>query len=468
MKRPTPLLLLLALAAAAPARATERPLSLVDALNLARQRVTRLRQADIDVERAKIAVLQQILSRIDLKLTSSASALYQGASSLPPTNCPTAPDACRSGTANGNLTGLLTVPLWTGLTMESNLAGARFHEKSAHAAEQNTARQLILDVAQAYWEVRRRELELQVLSEQLRHYREFETLTQQKVTAGIVPAVDFNRSKEASLNLETQIISRYSQLEQARAQLASVLEIEEPIQLTDDPTRHTAILPALEDALHDALAARPELAQVEADYQQARMSHRAAKGAYYPQLNFVMQGQLTVANSPSGASTPSSGMPSTSAPASSSAAPAAGSNNGAMAAQPVGPVANGSFYMGLQMNWNIFDMAQTWTKVRDAGFARDRADADRTRRRHDVIADVRTAHALLSEALRAQEPLNKLVGLARNTLDLLRRRYSVGNAQLIDVLDAQDKLLTDELQMIDRAVDVTESDVKLQGAMGRF
>ena len=142
--------------------------------------------------------------------------------------------------------------------------------------------------------------------------------------------------------------------------------------------------------------------------------------------------------------------------------------NAAAQAAANSATSTGSFYTGLQMNWNIFDMAQTWTKVRDAGYARDRADNDRVRRRHDVLLDVRTAHAQLAEALRSQDPLTKQVSLSRSSLELLRRRYSVGNAQLIDVLDAQDKLLQNELQLIDRAVDVTEADQKLQGAMGRF
>ena len=114
----------------------------------------------------------------------------------------------------------------------------------------------------------------------------------------------FRSQKEATLNLEQQIITRYSTLEQARAQLASVLEIEDGVTLTDDPTRHVAILPALEDAQREALANRPELAQVEADFQQARMQHRAAKGDYYPQINYVLQGQMIGANSQSAAASP--------------------------------------------------------------------------------------------------------------------------------------------------------------------
>lgn len=467
MKRPIPVFLLVALVAAPMSARADRALSLYDALNLARARLTRIKQAEVDVERAKIEVLHQILNRVDLKITGSGSALYEGTSSLPATGCATTVDNCRTFAANMTLTGLLTVPLWSGLKLESDLAGARFKEKSTHAARQNTVRQAILDVAQAYWEVRRHELELRVLSEQLSHYREFEQLTQQKVQAGIVPAVDYNRQREATLNLEQQIITRYSSLEQARAQFASVLEIDEPIQLTDDPTRHTPVLPALEDAQREAMANRPELAQVEADFQTARMAARSAKGEYWPQINYVMQGQFVGANSPSALSSPTVPTFTVLSPMGSGANSAVQTTNTVTTATTVAS-AQGSFYTGLQLNWNIFDMGQTWIKVRDAAYARDRADSDRTRRRFDVAADVRVAHAQLSEAMRAQEPLQKSVVLSRNSLDLLRRRYSVGNAQLIDVLDAQDKLLQNELQMIDRAVDITEADQKLQGAMGRY
>jgi outer membrane protein TolC len=50
----------------------------------------------------------------------------------------------------------------------------------------------------------------------------------------------------------------------------------------------------------------------------------------------------------------------------------------------------------------------------------------------------------------------------------LRKRYEVGTGQLIDVLDAQQKLLESEIELIDRAIELAEADVQLKASMGRF
>src|SRR5438309_1707311 len=82
-----------------------------------------------------------------------------------------------------------------------------------------TLRQLTLDRWQAYWEVRRKDLERTVTAELVRDYKKLETLTEQRLKAGIAPAVDNLRARGATLGLETNLIQLRHQGESARAKL---------------------------------------------------------------------------------------------------------------------------------------------------------------------------------------------------------------------------------------------------------
>jgi outer membrane protein TolC len=458
MRRIAPLLVCCLLVAPS-ASGSERALSLADALTLARERNSTVRVAAVEMARAKLQVLMRQLAHVDIKVIGAGSAAFQWSSLQTDQYCANAPDQCQTGIYNVGATASLRIPLWTGLTLEANLAQARAHERSTHASRQAALRTLLVQVARAYWEVRRKELAAEIAGEMVRHFREFEQVTQERVRAGVAPAVDFNRARAATIGAETQVIALERDVGVGRAQLQSVLQVDEPLRLTDDPTRNLALLPPLDEAIREALASRPELAVARADTLAAAEGVRAAKGGYWPQLSVLAQEQISVGN--------------LLADPTSYAASASQASTTSGAAAPSGtslaaPTWVHSFYAGAQVNWNIFDMLDTWSKVKDAAFSRDRAQEEETRRRYDVLAEVRTAHAELRQALRAQEPAKQLAGLARANLELLRKRYSVGTGQLIDVLDAQDKALSRELDLIDRSVDLTEKDVELKAAMGRF
>jgi outer membrane protein TolC len=445
------------------AGATERSLSLAEALSLARERDSKVWQATADIQSAKVQVLTQQLARVDFKIYGSGSALFQTSSQQPAGTCATTPSACSA--LNLGLTSSLKVPLWTGLALEASLAQAHWRERSAEAARLSVFRNLVVNVAQAYWEVRRKELTYEAVSETARHFRQLELLTQQQVRAGIAPAADYNRSRAATLNVEAQLVAMRTDVESAHAQLASVLQVDDDLRLTDDPTKNTAVLPPLDEAIREALANRPELAQVRSDYEAAVQGLRVAKGAYWPQIAVVAQSQLT-GSAPANAA-PTGGLPGMPA-TSTQPLTTGGANASTMAQASAASSSQLTFYGGVQVDWNIFDMLTTWLKVREAGFTRERAQAEVGRRRYDVLTDLRTAHAQLKGAILSQEPTNKVLALARIDLELVRKRYSLGTGQLIDVLDVQDKLLQAELQAINRAVDLTEADVKLKAAMGRF
>ncbi len=443
-------------AAAEPVR-----LSLDDALALARQRNAQARQGAIDVELADIDVLRRKLAYFDLKLSLSGDAAYQYSSPLPSTTtsgaatstpCPSAAAACWQPVSAGGLHGSLNVPVWSGFTMEASLAAARLRKESAAAKRQSALRGLVLSVATAYWEVRRKELVMASRQSLARRFREFEQLTQQKVSSGLAPLVDYDRARAQTLEVELELTQTARELASARASLASLLQTDAQLELTDDLPDDPPELPPVNEALRIALAERPELAGADAESRAAAQDLRAAKGAYWPQVSVVATADY-VAGSQASSGTPGSG---------------AATLSEYTTTPGTGSTTTTAYYGGVQVRWNVFDMLTTWNNVRQAGLTRDRVLTQQERTRYDVTLEVRNAHAQLQATLRARGTTRRLVELARTDAGLLWRAYSVGATKMIDVIGAQKELVQREAQLIDNAVDVVEADLGLQTAMGRY
>ena len=442
-------------AAAEPVR-----LSLDDALALARQRNAQARQGAIDVELADINVLRRKLAYVDLKLSLSGDAAYQYSSPMPSTTagsaamtpCPSSQSACWQPVSAAGLHGSLSVPVWSGFTMEASLAAARLRMQSAKANRQGALRQLVLSVGTAYWEVRRKELVMASRQSLARRFREFEQLTQQKVNSGLAPLVDSDRARAQTLEVELELTQTMRELATARATLASLLQTDAQLELTDDLPDDPPELPAVEEAVRIALSERPELAGADAETRAAAQDLRAAKGAYWPQVSIVATADYVAG------SQPSTSMPGSGASALSEYTSTPGTT----------PTTTTAYYGGVQMRWNVFDMLTTWNNVRSAGLTQERVLTQQERTRHDVILEVRSAHAQLHAVMRARGATRRLVELARTDAGLLWRAYSVGATKMIDVIGAQKELLQRETQLIDNAVDLVEADLGLQTAMGRY
>ena len=58
--------------------------------------------------------------------------------------------------------------------------------------------------------------------------------------------------------------------------------------------------------------------------------------------------------------------------------------------------------------------------------------------------------------------------MARDNLDIIRRRYEAGDALVIELLDAQVALLRNDANHIESTVAVARADAELKAALGRL
>jgi outer membrane protein len=431
-------LMLALVVARAPLAFADRALSLSDAVALAKMRRSEVAQAEIDVRRARLNVLRAWLERVRLTVQANFTEQAQQLNTFGPAGvCTTTPSVCAIEAHPFTATAALTVPLWSGLRLEGDLAGAKARQEAAAATKRATLNDVAADAANTYWEVRRAELDRVVVQSSLDRTRAIEQQARVRVEAKIAPSVDFERAHVQTMRQVQQLALLDSQLAVARAQLGLALQLDDDVRLTEDPAQHMPSPVSLPDALADAQKTRGELAAGAAVVEGDRQAVRSAKSAYWPQLSLVAQAS---------ASNEYFYFP-----------PAPQQEQVVLSA-----------FAGLQVSWLIFDMLATWTAVRDAGYQRDRDAAALERERYQVRADVRAAQGKLTTALTRRRAAAEAAESARRALFLLQKRYQVGDALLVEVLLGQQDVTQSEGDLNDATIDAAEAEAQFLAAVGRL
>jgi outer membrane protein TolC len=331
--------------------------------------------------------------------------------------------------------------------VESGIARARALERSARAEQRSTVRGIVLEVSQSYWAVRAADLVHDLLEHALQRELDIEQSTKARVDAGIAPIVDYHRAHVLVLRQRTQIKSLIKERDAALAQLAAVLQIDEPIELVEEPPAVAPVLPELDALEREALAARPELLAASARLEAQTKAVRVAKSAYWPQLSLV--GSATLQN-----------RAFYQAPLAETLAQSAGPSRDERLV--------GNFFVGAQLRWTAFDMLTTWMNVQDAAYLRDRIEQDRIRLRHRVIADVRSAYQKLRHEAERLSLVEATSRAAREALESLRKRYRVGSAVIFELTAAEQELVAIETEMIAARVAIAQAQTELRAAYGKF
>jgi outer membrane protein TolC len=129
---------------------------------------------------------------------------------------------------------------------------------------------------------------------------------------------------------------------------------------------------------------------------------------------------------------------------------------------------NYSWAVGLNLDWLLYDGG-----VRDANFKLQHAMAEEQRyqlaKLRDTVADdLYNARRGLETKRRALDTAVQSVGLAKETLDLVRVQHDAGTATQLDLLTAQDQLITAEVAVAQARFDLALADLTLRRTAGTF
>jgi len=124
--------------------------------------------------------------------------------------------------------------------------------------------------------------------------------------------------------------------------------------------------------------------------------------------------------------------------------------------------------VGVQLDWALFDGG-----LRDADRHRNEAAARESQARLELLFDsvsdeVANARGTLETERKAVVAAERTAALGRDTLALVRAQYEAGTALQLDVLAAQDSLVSAEVGLAQARFDVALADLALRRATGTF
>ncbi|HEY3355037.1 MAG TPA: TolC family protein [Polyangia bacterium] len=446
--------------AAAPAPVAPRRLGLYEAIDWALRSDPTVAAAVIAQGRGALATERARLDRFSLKVDGTLSEQWQILNLLGPTLSYTDPttgltvkspeQTPHTWIGAFNFSGSLRVPIFAGHRVTATIARAGLLEDAARAATSATARSVALDVLRSYWGVRRVEMQREVSQRALERYQEAVQVVSARIRAGLAPPVDLNRIESRRQREVARLVNLEGVAREGRAQLAVALGLgRTPIELTElavVPEPPPADSGQVEGLLDDAVRGRAEIAVARRQTEAARQAVVVARAGYYPQLTGF--GLAQWGNSPY--------------------IPIAGYTATDNDSWKFWKNMSGSFFVGATLNVNLFDTWNTRTQVRDARYEVSRLHEEERRVGRIVELDVRVAHAKLLRLYDSRGPLAKSAEVARDTLDIIERRYKSGDALILDYLDAQLELLGAEIDLVDSTAAIAQAWGELWAATGRI
>ena len=124
--------------------------------------------------------------------------------------------------------------------------------------------------------------------------------------------------------------------------------------------------------------------------------------------------------------------------------------------------------VGAQLDWVLYDGGTRDAQRHLAAAQADEAQARAEVLRDNIRDDLANGRLSLETKQHAAETAERSVGLARETLDLVRTQYEAGTVTQVDLLQAQDGLVAVQESLAQAHFDVAIADLTLRRSAGTF
>jgi outer membrane protein len=423
----SPSTLALSLADAERAATTEQPQVI-----LAR---TQTAAADARAREARSYLLPQ--------LTGTAEYLRETGNYQPrPGGIVTTSGTATSGSSPSNVSLTQSYDFWTfGLTANQLIydfgqtwgkyKAAQATTEAQKAAEQALKLQILFNVRKAYYNACAQkglvEVAKETLQDQQRHLVQIEGF----VRAGTNPEIDLAQGRTVVANAQVSLIQAQNNYAAAKAALNQAAGLFTGTSYDVGSEEAPAV--ADEDASLDtlakrAVAARPELAEIEKQREAQKKTLDAIKGGYGPSLSAT-----------------------------------AGGSYAGVALDGLVP----NWDVGLILSWPIFQGGLTRAQVDEAAANLEGVDAQKNVELLQIRLDVETARLAVVAAKSSIGAANDALVNGREQLRLAEARYSTGVGSIIELNDAQVAYASAEAQVVIARYTLATARVQLLAALGR-
>ena len=419
--------------APAAAAAPVRELTLDQALDLARKR-----NRNLAVERARVAEAQTTIEQAWAALVPTVSA--QGKYTRNNIAFPfAAPVTDAAGNPTGQIRHIVIQPLnqldavvsavapLVAPPAYSALSSVKDSVASSEANYEASESSVLFNVAQTFYTAAgadevliARRSNVQVASATLQN-------AQTRFQAGTVTKVDVDRAELSLVRAQQAVLDAENVRQQTYRSLATLVQVEGPFKV---------VAPAppapgpRDESLDMGLHLRPEFRALELSVKSSDEQANAYRLRWSPTLSAFGNGRVF--------------------------------NYDNFAGQ------RHAWALGVQLDWVIYD-GGTRDAQRHLAAAQAREAEERAAVLRDSINDdINNGRSQLDTKNHAREAAERSVTLASETLDLVRTQYEAGTATQIDLLQAQDNLISSQEALAQAHFDVAVADLTLRHAAGTF
>lgn len=408
------------------------PLTLDEALRLAATQSSAYQQAALsegiaaeDVKQAQAAFLPRVSAPLSYLYTSPAFGLPPGEPRVPSF---IANNAASEYQAYLKVAGDIDIVGKFRATLRKNRALLA----AAHAGTEVARRALAQAVVEAYYGLALASVQRRAAEQNLAAAEEFDRITSLLLSGGEVAPVDFTRA-------QLQTTARRDELEKARANeavAAGALRVLvgynflQPIATTD-LTLATPADSEIQRLTTDMISQRPEFAEFEAERRAAEQEVRIARSERLPSLSYSILGGFDT---------------------DSLRGPRLKEHSGMSAA--------------VSLNIPVFDWGASRSKERQARLRAQIAESQRTQALRRFAQQFYAAQAEAIAAAVRVRLAGTGVALAQSNLDASISRYRAGEAQIIEVTDAQTTLVAQKAALYQAIFDYQTALGRLRQAAG--
>jgi outer membrane protein TolC len=432
-----------------------RPLSKVEALNIAIAHNGTIRQAQKDVE-AAAGVAIQTRAIVFPKVSNNAEYVAREDSlieqnedrnvgpiilDLPPPIGPVQSQVFQLPKINNQSWFSdfgVTQSIYEGGRMLSAVRSARLINEQALLAFQSIVADTLLSVSNAYDDVIRAAMQIQVRTDSVTFLRGYLGQTTDKFNAGSLPEFDVMRQTAEVGNAEADQVRAIGDHRVAKQRLVELLGYDLSPAVSDDlPLNLTTPLVAraygksLSASLIEARENRTEILALEKEERLRDEAIIDAKAGYKPSVQAFAGYQLT----------------------------------SRVQSRTAADELHGGL-IGARLSWAVFDGFLTKGRVDEAVALRGRASEAKAETTRQVELQVRTAWSDLRTARAVLDAQSGNVNTAKRSLELSQIRYNEGAGTQIDVLDAQSALTQSHGDYVDALRDYSVARAALIRATG--
>lgn len=326
----------------------------------------------------------------------------------------------------------VSMPLYTGGKLENNIKYAKLGLSGAELTLERTKQSIRDTVAQDYYNILRCRSQVEVYQESVNNLQAHLDNVTIKYRAGTVAQKDILSSEVSLAEKKQSLVSARNDYYVAVATFNNDVGL--PTDMDTRPREELSYESyglGIEECEGYALLHRPDLLEKEYALRQSIAKKEAAKSGYRPTVD------ASVSRSIGGDSPFKNNIDS-----------------------------DDAWTAGISASWNIFDNQVTQAQVNQEKAAIRRAEAELKDKLAGVKLDVRTAYLNLRAAEENINTMKEALAKAEEDLRIEEVRYSAGVGTNLEVMDAQDKLVTAKGDYITALYSYNTSKASLEKAMG--